>query len=65
MELLFEVCFFAGIGLTLVSVILGQFFDFLGVGGLDLGDISLDIGLPVRPMVYVLFATVFGGMGLI
>ena len=65
MELLFEVCFFAGIGLTLVSVILGQFFDFLGVGGLDLGDISLDIGLPLSPMVYVLFATVCGGMGLI
>lgn len=65
MELLFEVCFFTGIGLTLLSVLLGQFFDVFGVDGLDIGDIGIDVGLPLSPMVYVLFATVFGGMGLI
>lgn len=65
MEFVFQVCFFTGIGLTLVSVILGHFFDIVGVDGLDLGHISLDIGIPLSPMVYVLFATVFGGMGLI
>lgn len=65
MELLFEVCFLVGIGLTLISVILGHVFDIFGMDGLDIGAISVDVGLPTSPMVYVLWTTVFGGMGMI
>lgn len=65
MELLFMVCFLVGIGLTLLSVILGHVFDIVGVDGLDIGNVSIDVGLPTSPMVYVLFSTVFGGVGMI
>lgn len=65
MELLFTVCFLVGIGLTLLSVILGHIFDIFGVDGLDIGNVSIDIGLPTSPMVYVLWVTVFGGVGMI
>lgn len=65
MELLFEVCFLVGIGLTLISVVLGHIFDMTGVDGLDIGAVSIDVGLPTSPMVYVLWSTVFGGMGMI
>lgn len=65
MTLLFEICFFVGIGLTLVSLVIGQFGDIVGVDGLDIGDIGIDFLLPLSPMIYVLFCTVFGGMGLI
>lgn len=64
-EMIFTVCFFVGIGLTVVSMIFGQFFDLFGVDGLDFMDVSLDIGLPTSPLVYVLGLTVFGGIGLI
>lgn len=65
MELLFTVCFLVGIGLTLLSVVLGHIFDIVGVDGLDIGNISIDVGLPTSPMVYVLWITVFGGVGMI
>ncbi len=65
MTLLFEICFFVGIGLTLVSLITGQFSDIFGVDGFDIGDIGIDFLLPLSPMIYVLFCTVFGGTGLI
>ena len=65
MVLLFEICFFVGIGLTLFSLLAGQFSGIIGADGLDLGDISIDFLLPLIPMLYVLFCTVFGGMGLI
>lgn len=65
MELLFEVCFLVGIGLTLISVVLGHIFDVIGMDGLDIGAFSIDVGLPTSPMVYVLWTTVFGGMGMI
>lgn len=65
MTLLFEICFFVGIGLTLVSLIAGQCSDIIGADGLDIGDIGTGFLLPLSPMIYVLFCTVFGGMGLI
>lgn len=63
MELLFMVCFFTGIGLTILTVVFGHFFELFGVDGFL--DFSVDIGIPTSPMVYVLGITVFGGMGLI
>lgn len=65
MTLVFEICFFVGIGLTMISLIAGQFGDILGVDGLDGLDIGIGSLLPLSPMIYVLFCTVFGGMGLI
>lgn len=61
----FQVCFYVGVGLTFLSLILGQFFDFLGIDGLDLDFdiIGIDLLLPLSPILYVLFATVFGGVG--
>lgn len=61
MFLLFQVCFIVGVALTILSFIFGSLFDFLGVDGIDLG--SLDISLPLSPMVYILGMTVFGGLG--
>lgn len=65
MLLVFQVCFFVGIGLILISFLFGQMFDFLGMDALDIDVLGLDLILPVSPMVYLLFATVFGGSGLI
>lgn len=61
MLLLFQVCFIVGVGLTILSFVFGSLFDFLGVDGLDFG--SLDISLPLSPMVYILGITAFGGLG--
>ena len=65
MLLIFQVCFFAGIALIILSFVLGNLFDVLGIDGLDL-DIDFlgnSIFLPVSPIVFVLFSTVFGGIG--
>ncbi|MCI8408185.1 MAG: hypothetical protein HFJ09_02795 [Lachnospiraceae bacterium] len=61
MLMFFQVCFIVGVGLTILSFVFGSLFDFLGVDGIDLG--SLDISLPLSPMVYILGTTTFGGLG--
>lgn len=61
---IFQVCFFVGIALTVISFLFGHVFEILGVDGLDL-DIGIDLWLPVSPMIYTLFAIVFGGIGTI
>lgn len=61
----FQVCFFVGIGLTLLSFFIGQFFDFFGMDGIDL-DFNVfgwNLFFPISPMLYMLFFTVFGGVG--
>lgn len=65
MLLVFQVCFFVGIGLTLLSFVLGNLFEAIGIDGLDLDfDIfGLDFFLPINPTLYILFFTVFGGIG--
>lgn len=65
MELLFQVCFFVGIGLTLLSLVIGHFADILDMDLFDFDVGGVDFFLPLNPMVYVLGSTVFGGMGLI
>ncbi len=65
MLFVFQVCFFVGIGLTVVSFILGNLFEAVGIDGLDL-DVDIfgnSVFLPVSPVLFVLFFTVFGGMG--
>lgn len=61
----FQVCFFVGVGLILLSLIFGSFFEAIGIDGLDLDfDVfGVDLFLPVNPVLYILFATVFGGVG--
>ncbi len=61
----FQVCFFVGIGLTLLFFIFGNLFEAVGIDGLDL-DFDLfgfDLFLPINPILYILFSTVFGGIG--
>ena len=65
MELLFQVCFFVGIGLTLFSLVIGHFADILDMDLFDLDAGGVDFFLPLNPMIYVLGSTVFGGVGLI
>lgn len=61
----FQVCFLAGMGLIVLSFIIGNLFDFLGIDGLDLDldFFGLDFSLPLNPILYILLATVFGGTG--
>lgn len=63
METIFSVCFFVGVGLTLITMIFGHFLDLIDEDGVDLFDFT--IGVPTSPIVYMLFSTVFGGTGLI
>ena len=68
----FEVCFLVGAILAVVSFILGHIMDITGFDGIDLdmdmdGEIDFDIldsGIvPLSPTVYLIFLTVFGGVG--
>lgn len=59
----FQVCFFVGIGLALLSFIMGHLCDFMGIDGLHFDLFSVDFALPSSPVLYVLAATVFGGLG--
>lgn len=63
----FLVCFLVGVILTVISFVAGHLFEIFGIDGLDFDfhPLGLDFFLPLSPMIYVLFLTVFGGMGLI
>lgn len=73
MLLLFQVCFYVGVGLTIVSLVIGNLFHFTGLDGVDgIGadfDFSLDGGgislFPFSPLICVIFVTIFGGSGMI
>ena len=65
MLLLFQVCFFVGVGLTIISFVLGNLLDF---GGFDGFDADFDFSgsfLPISPSLIVIFITIFGGSGMI
>jgi membrane protein implicated in regulation of membrane protease activity len=61
----FQICFFVGIGLILLSFLFGSLFDAVGIDGLDLDFdfVGLNIYLPISPVLMMLFLTVFGGVG--
>lgn len=63
----FFVCFLVGVLLTAISFIFGHLFEIFGVDGLDLDfDIfGIDLYLPLSPILYLMFLTIFGGMGMI
>lgn len=65
MLLLFQVFFFVGAGLTVLSLIFGSLFDAIGIDGFDLDvDImGLDLFLPLSPTLLIIFSTIFGGVG--
>lgn len=65
MLLVFQICFFVGIGLTVISFLLGNLFDAAGIDGLDLDFDFLGnaVFLPVSPILLELFCMVFGGVG--
>ncbi|SHK80031.1 hypothetical protein SAMN02745136_03392 [Anaerocolumna jejuensis DSM 15929] len=63
MLLLFQVCFFVGIALIIISLLLGSLFDIAGMDGLNLDFGGSSLSLPVSPVVFVLFLAVFGGSG--
>lgn len=64
---LFEISFYLGVILTLITFGLGQFFDFMDFDGPDI-DFDAD-GFNfmsfLKPSIIVLFFTIFGGSGLI
>lgn len=66
MGAVFELCFYVGAGLSIAGFLLGHFFDFIDVDGLnweiDLPGMNM---LPLSPMIYLIFLTVFGGLGMI
>lgn len=64
MVLMFQICLIAGLILIVLSFLLGEFFDFVGVDGLDLDGFDLSLILPLSPMLFILLVTVFGGAGL-
>lgn len=61
----FQVCFFVGIGLIVLSFVLGNLLDAFGIDGLDLDFdlLGLELFIPLSPMLFILFLTVFGGIG--
>lgn len=63
MLLMFQVCFFVGVGLAIVSALLGSVCDFLGVDGLDFDFAGVELSIPLTPTVYIGFVTAFGGVG--
>lgn len=62
---LFQVCFFVGLGLILISFVFGNLLDITGFDGLDFdfAIFGVDLFLPLNPTLIMLFAIVFGGMG--
>ena len=62
--LLFKICFFSGLLLIVLSFLLGEFFDVMGVDGLDLDGFDMSLILPLSPMLLILMVTVFGGTGI-
>lgn len=65
METLFTSCFIIGVVITVLSFIAGSAFDIAGVDGIDLDVGGVDINIPISPVVYLSFLTVFGATGMI
>jgi hypothetical protein len=61
----FQVCFFVGIGLILISFIFGNLLEIVGFDGLDLdfAIFGLNLFLPLNPTLLMLFSAAFGGTG--
>lgn len=62
---IYTTLFFTGVLYAIASTILGSLFDFLNFDGhVDLhGDVPNFWILPIRPIIIVIFITVFGGIG--
>ena len=65
METLFTSCFIIGVVITVLSFIAGSAFDIAGVDGIDFDIGGVDINIPLSPVVYLSFLTVFGATGMI
>lgn len=64
---LFEISFYLGVILTLITFSLGQFFDFLDFDGpdIELDTDGFNFMSFLKPNLIILFITIFGGSGLI
>lgn len=62
----FQTCFWTGTLFAVISFLLGQVFDFIGLDG----DVDFDGDLhgmsifPLKPVTIIAFLTVFGGIGM-
>ena len=65
METLFTSCFIIGVVITILSFIAGNALDIGGVDGVDFDLAGVDISIPISPVVYLAFLTVFGATGMI
>ncbi|MDF2542886.1 MAG: NfeD-like [Herbinix sp.] len=61
--ILFQVCFFTGLGLLLLSFILGNIFDLTGFDGLNIDVWGAELFLPLNFTLISLWSVVFGGIG--
>jgi len=62
----YDLCFKVGVLFTIVTFVLGQFFDFMDFDGditMD-GDISGIAVSPLKPVIITAYITVFGGVGI-
>lgn len=61
----FQVCFYLGLGLILISFLLGSVFNILDFDGFDLDFeiLGIDFFIPISPMLMTVFLTAFGGVG--
>lgn len=66
--LVFQVCFFSGVGFLAISFLFGQVFDFFDFDGFDLDGldthgIDFNSFFPLSPSMIILCITLFGGIG--
>lgn len=61
----FQICFFMGIGITVLLLAIGKLFHSFDIDGIKLGlhVFGSDIFLPISPILCIIFTTVFGGVG--
>lgn len=63
MLMIYQVCFFVGLGLLILGFVFGSMLDIGEIGGIDLDFFDADIYFPISPNLIFLFLTIFGGTG--
>lgn len=63
MLLIFKILFITGILYALISIILGNLFEFGDFDGID-GDFPILSALPISPVNVIIFITTLGGVGI-
>lgn len=62
---IFQICFYVGLLMIVVAFFIGQICDVTGIDGLDLSIGDVPLLFPFSPLLIFLFATIFGGSGML